>query len=83
MPDGSIVMVLCRMASGACTLQAAPQRAPKRRYRVSVTVDAVKEHLDVTPFEMDLRKRPGFEVKDMPAYSIVVFRFEVNREKGR
>ena len=80
MPDESIVMLLCHMGAKTRDVQALPQRLSKRRYRVSATIDTAKEHRDAPPFEIDLKKQPGFEVEDMPPYSIVVFRFELSPE---
>ncbi len=78
--EGEDVMLICSMSSKPVSLTVRPQKIKLGKCQVDVSVDTARKHIQVEPFEVDLRDGCGFEVKDMPPYSIVTFRFGTNEK---
>ena len=77
-PDGEEVMLICSMSFKPVSLTVRPQKIKPLKYQVNASVDTAKKHIQVKPFDIDLCDGSGFELKDMPPYSIVTFHFKTN-----
>lgn len=77
MPDGSMAVILCSLSARTANLQVMPQKVEKGQYQVTLTADTALNHqeLSAKPFTIDLTRQPGFNIKDLPPYSTLVFRF--------
>jgi hypothetical protein len=75
MPDGSITVIVASMSPNLCNIQVVPQTVIKDKYRIISSIDTCLEHRDLPKFETDLKNHPGFEMKNLPPFSISVFKF--------
>ncbi len=74
-PTGQTVLIICSLSAKPANLQVAPQKIPPGPYRITVTVDTALSHLDIPAFEINLAGQRGFEIKNLPPYSMMIFHF--------